>query len=128
MGTLSIRAQGFNNYLISKVFTNFVNVRWSIFIQVYNSLTVHDNLWILKFDNFYEFQNVISDALRTKIDMWLTPNSCIKKHVKRHVPLWIPATLLKRDSNTNVFLWMLRNFWEHLFWRTSSLISYSPSP
>ena len=29
------------------------------------------------------------------------------------------ATLLKRDSNTGVLLLNLRNFWEHLFWRTS---------
>ena len=30
-----------------------------------------------------------------------------------------PATLLKRDSSTAVFLWILRDFWAHLFWRTS---------
>ena len=52
-------------------------------IRVHNSLTVHDNSWALKFDNFLEFQNVISDssptpqrhcdALRTKIYMWLAP-------------------------------------------------------
>ena len=30
------------------------------------------------------------------------------------------AILLKRDSNTDVFLWILRNFLEHLFWRTSA--------
>ena len=30
-----------------------------------------------------------------------------------------PATLLKRDSNTVVFLWILWNFPEHLFWRIS---------
>ena len=53
--------------------------------QIYNSLTVHDNSWTLKFDNFSEFQNVISDSsptpppelhydeLRAKINMWLTP-------------------------------------------------------
>ena len=29
------------------------------------------------------------------------------------------ATLLKRDSHAVVFLWILRNFYEHLFWRTS---------
>ena len=29
-----------------------------------------------------------------------------------------PATLLKTDSNTGVFLWNLQNFQEHLFWRT----------
>ena len=31
-----------------------------------------------------------------------------------------PASLLKRDSNTDVYLWNLRNFSEHLFWRTSA--------
>ena len=30
---------------------------------------------------------------------------------------WRPAILLRRDSNPGVFLWILRNFWEHLFWR-----------
>ena len=27
-----------------------------------------------------------------------------------------PAALSKRDSNTDVFLWNLQNFWEHLIW------------
>ena len=31
-------------------------------IRAHNSLTVHDNSWALKFDNFCEFQNVISDS------------------------------------------------------------------
>ena len=31
-----------------------------------------------------------------------------------------PATLLKRDSNKGVFLWILPNFYEHVFWRTSA--------
>ena len=29
------------------------------------------------------------------------------------------ATLLKRDSNTGVLLWILRNFWKRIFWRKS---------
>ena len=29
-----------------------------------------------------------------------------------------PATLLKRDSSTGVFLWNFLNFYEHLSWRT----------
>ena len=29
-----------------------------------------------------------------------------------------PATLLKKDSGAGVFLWILRNFWEHFFYRT----------
>ena len=52
-------------------------------IQVHSSLLELWNSWALKFDNFSEFQNVISDAhhshydaLRTKIDMWLTISAC----------------------------------------------------
>ena len=30
-----------------------------------------------------------------------------------------PVTLLKRDSNTGVFLWISHSSLEHLFWRTS---------
>ena len=29
-----------------------------------------------------------------------------------------PATLLKKNSGTGVFLWSLQNFWEHPFYRT----------
>ena len=31
-----------------------------------------------------------------------------------------PANLLKRDSNTSVFLWTLQDLYERLFWRASS--------
>ena len=31
---------------------------------------------------------------------------------------WRPATLLRRDSNMEVSLWNLRNFYKHLFYRT----------
>ena len=30
------------------------------------------------------------------------------------------ATLLKADSNTDVFLWILQNYWEHFFRRRSA--------
>ena len=30
-----------------------------------------------------------------------------------------PATLLKRGSDADVFLWNLQNFQEHLFYRTA---------
>ena len=36
--------------------------------------------------------------------------------IKLHA--WRLATLLKRDSKTGVFLWILQNFKEHIFWRT----------
>ena len=31
-----------------------------------------------------------------------------------------PLTVLKRDFNTDIFLWISGNFYEHLFWRTRS--------
>ena len=31
-----------------------------------------------------------------------------------------PMDLLKTGSNTGAFLWILRNFKEHIFWRTSA--------
>ena len=33
---------------------------------------------------------------------------------------WRPTNLLKRDSNTGVFLWKLLNFLKQLFWKTSA--------
>ena len=36
------------------------------------------------------------------------------------LPDFRPATSLERDSNTGVFLWILQNFQEHLFWKTST--------
>ena len=40
-------------------------------IRAHNSLTVHDNSWALKFDNFFEFQNVISDTSSFTPPVWL---------------------------------------------------------
>ena len=36
---------------------------------------------------------------------------------------WRPANLLKRDSNTGVFLWILRSSLEQLFYRTPLLVA-----
>ena len=33
---------------------------------------------------------------------------------------WRPTALLKRDSSTGVFLWILQNLQEHLVWKTSA--------
>ena len=53
---------------------------------------VNGNWWTLKFDNFSYFQNVISNnpntrerhygALRTNIDMWLTPKNNVNESRK----------------------------------------------
>ena len=41
------------------------------------------------------------------------------------VKLQRPATLLKRDSNTGVFLWMLWNFYKRFFHKTPPVIDLS---
>ena len=37
---------------------------------------------------------------------------------------WRPAISLRRDSNTGVFLWNLRKFQEHLFYRTTPVATF----
>ena len=35
---------------------------------------------------------------------------------------WRPATLLKRDFNTGVFLWIFQNFWNSFFYWTKKIV------
>ena len=49
----------------------------------------------------------------------------VKKAVRKTFAIFTgitvrPATLLKRDPNTDLSLWILQNFYKHLFWRTSA--------
>ena len=37
---------------------------------------------------------------------------------------WKPATLLRTDSNKEVFSWNLQNFWEHLFYITPPVATF----
>ena len=30
------------------------------------------------------------------------------------------CNFIERDSNIGAFLWILQNFWEHIFWKTSA--------
>ena len=50
-------------------------------------------------------------------------NECFGKKIKKQTREVFckkrPSTLIKRHSNTGVFLWVLRNFQEELFWGTS---------
>ena len=74
------------------------------------------------------FQRLIRIVLLS----WWTEGPVLKnfaifagKHLCRSVFLiklqaFKSTTLLKRDSNTGVFLWILRNFQEHLFYKTSA--------
>ena len=49
-------------------------------------------------------------------------NTCAKVSFLIQLQAWDPrpTTLLKKDSGTGVFHWILWNFWEHLFAQNTS--------
>ena len=53
-----------------------------------------------------------------------TKRHLCQSHFSMKWQAWRPTILLKRDSNIGVFLWILRNFKKHQFWRTSASGSY----
>ena len=44
----------------------------------------------------------------------------IKKAIIYRKTNVLESVLIKRNSITDVFQWLLRNFWKYLFWRTSA--------
>ena len=48
------------------------------------------------------------------------------QYSQENTSVWI--SLLKRDSKTSVFLWILQNFSEHLFWKTSMYGCFCKTP
>ena len=59
---------------------------------------------------------IIKAALKFCNNFRKTPvlESLFNKSVTLQACIFRPTTLLKRDCNTGVFLWILQNFWEHL--------------
>ena len=53
-----------------------------------------------------------------KILQYSQKNTCVGAYFLIKLQAIKPVTLLRRDSKTNIFLWISQNFWEHLFWRT----------
>ena len=77
-------------------------------------------------ENWLCFQGVLKDISGMK---WVKHRTCtIKKAVlkyfviftRKHLCWNLFSSLLKTDSNTSVFQWILRNLWKYLFWRTSA--------
>ena len=46
--------------------------------------------------------------------------TCFEVSYQTKIQTFSPKTLLKRGSNKVAFLWILQNFEEQLFWRTSA--------
>ena len=79
----------------------------------------NDNWWTLKFDNLSHFQNVIRNdsppskrkrhynALRTKIDMWLTPKTKFKIWVLEFLIGISPKRCFNQYFHRVNFLWSL---------------------
>ena len=80
----------------------------SIIKQVHNSLTVHDNSWTLKFDNFSEFQNFISDSPQHRSSFSPSPRASLWPTVyeKRYVthPLFVFFICLFSTANIMLLL------------------------
>ena len=53
-----------------------------------------------------------------KILQYSQKNTCVGVSFLINLQPIRPVTLLIRGSNTIISLWISRNFWEHLFWRT----------
>ena len=95
---------------VSKILTDINILSYSVvFIIKINLLRLRHWCFPGKFMNFSEAATggVLWKKLFSKISQY-SQESCR------------PATLLKRDSNTGVFLWIWRNFYKYLFWRTSA--------
>ena len=58
------------------------------------------------------------DTFHAVVTMWTL--SLFRRNNQKYLQASKAATLLKSDSNTGIFLWILQNFWEHLFWKASA--------
>ena len=88
------------------------------------------NKWWILFRSFlnvaYIFMQYIGNAKQSVVDdskyefLKISQISQENTYVRVSIKLqaWRHRTLLKRDSNTNVFLWNLGNLLEHLFCKT----------
>ena len=77
------------------------------------------DLWKMKRRTWNPVKGLMWNLLQKIINGW---NSLT---VFARNSIWRSATLLKRDSGTGFFLWILRNFSEiHLFWRTSLVAAF----
>ena len=81
------------------------------------------HLWEKKLKNiFAEFHHFIEAATGGVLqkNVFSKLLQCSRENISVGISLqtFRSAILLKRDTNTYVFLWILQNFSEHLFWRT----------
>ena len=84
---------------------------WLYIYHDFNIITSCRSQMFFKLDVFKNFRNFTGKHLCWSLFL-------IKSEAFR------PATLLKRDSNPCVFLWNLWNFWEHLFLKNTSGVSF----
>ena len=92
-----------------------------IYIYILHFLTFH----IIFHLKFYKFQKQSPKLIYKKAVVLSTFSIITGTHLYWSLfllKLWAfrSATLLKRDSNAGVFLWISRNFSKHLFWITSA--------
>ena len=62
--------------------------------------------------------SAISRRMSLKILQYSEKNTCVGVSFSIKLQAIKPVTLLTRESNADIFLWISQNFWEHLFWTT----------
>ena len=102
---------------------------WSIYGKVLscawpNFTVVKCSLKIINIYHHKKFGKIIInrcsiEKLFLKILQYSQENTCFGVFFLIKMQAFNPETLLKRDPNTGAFLWILRNFLEHLSWKTS---------
>ena len=104
-----------------------VEVKWNVFIFLFH-LNFFSLLWIC---SMLSSSSLLSRHKCSHQRFFIEKAALKFCSIHRKTPVsepklqtWRLASLLKRDSNTGVFLWMLQNFTEHQFWRTSVNRSY----
>ena len=80
MDTLSIQAEGFNNYLISQVFANFVNIRWYFFHRWLNKYTIHWQFMTI-YEKLSNFKTSLGKPHPSPLPSRIIVAHCIRKSI-----------------------------------------------
>ena len=96
--------------VLSVMWPNFTTVKYNLQIS---NICHHINFQKNKM-NRYSIKHLFLKTLQ-----YSQENTCDGGSFSVKMQDFGPVTLLKRDSNTGVFLWILQNFQEHLSWKTS---------
>ena len=129
VGTISIQVQSFNSYLISQVFTNFVNIAWSFCLNKYTIhwqfMAIYD-LWNSMI--FLNFNTSLVILFFTFKGFWhcfnlkLKQLSCKKEQNLPYLITAFPIFSLRSTFSYFEILWCFKKFSFHHMWNDARLL------